>query len=154
MKLHNLTAQIFVRNSKPVRWALQRITQLGRGAHQNDLDFMVFHHILECFAGDVNWFGGVTCTNGGGSPGRGAYEKFSDAQLMAVRRRGQNNAAGRRMPINLAFASDVLNLPPSGKMARPSPPNSCNARPTHKTDAPPSSPAGLRASAIFSRKII
>jgi len=93
MKPHNSSAQIFVPDGTPVAAALQRITHLGIGAHQDDLEFMAFHGILECFANDARWFGGVTCTNGAGSSRTGAYEKFTDAQMMAVRRTEQNNAA-------------------------------------------------------------
>jgi LmbE family N-acetylglucosaminyl deacetylase len=93
MRLHNSSAQIFVPDGKPVADALQRITHLGIGAHQDDLEFMAFHGILECFANDTKWFGGVTCTNGSGSSRTGAYAKFTDAQMMAVRRAEQNNAA-------------------------------------------------------------
>jgi len=93
MKLHQATAQIFVPDGKPVADALQRITHLGIGAHQDDLEFMAFHGILACHANDQKWFGGVTCTNGAGSSRAGAYERFSDAQMMAVRRAEQNHAA-------------------------------------------------------------
>ena len=93
MKLKNSSAQIFVPDGKPVADALKRITHLGIGAHQDDLEFMAFHGILECFANDANWFAGVTCTNGAGSSRTGAYEKFTDEQMMAVRRTEQNNAA-------------------------------------------------------------
>jgi LmbE family N-acetylglucosaminyl deacetylase len=93
MKLHPATAQIFVPDGKPLVEALPRITHLGIGAHQDDLEFMAFHGILECFANDTKWFGGVTCTNGAGSSRTGVYEKFTDAQMMAVRRTEQNNAA-------------------------------------------------------------
>ncbi len=84
---------MFVPDGKPVADALKRITHLGIGAHQDDLEFMAFHGILECFASETQWFGGVTCTNGAGSSRTGAYEKFTDAQMMAVRRTEQNNAA-------------------------------------------------------------
>lgn len=93
MKLQNLSAQIFVPDGRPVAVALKRISHLGIGAHQDDLEFMAFHGILECFANDAKWFGGVTCTNGAGSSRIGAYEKYSDAQMVAVRRTEQNNAA-------------------------------------------------------------
>ena len=93
MKLKLPTAQVFVPDGKPVAEALPRITHLGIGAHQDDLEFMAFHGILECFAKETQWFGGVTCTNGAGSSRTGAYEKYSDAQMMAVRRTEQNNAA-------------------------------------------------------------
>jgi LmbE family N-acetylglucosaminyl deacetylase len=93
MKLHHRTAEIFVPAGQPVAAALKRVTHLGIGAHQDDLEFMAFHGIVECFASDKKWFGGVTCTNGSGSSRTGAYEKFSDAQMMAVRRGEQNAAA-------------------------------------------------------------
>jgi LmbE family N-acetylglucosaminyl deacetylase len=93
MKLHQASAQIFVPDGKPVLTALKRITHLGIGAHQDDLEFMAFHGILECFASDKKWFGGVTCTNGSGSSRTGAYARMSDAQMMAVRRLEQNQAA-------------------------------------------------------------
>ena len=80
-------------DGKPLAEALPRITHLGIGAHQDDLEFMAFHGILECFANETKWFGGVTCTNGAGSSRTGAYEKFTDAQMMAVRKTEQNNAA-------------------------------------------------------------
>lgn len=93
MKLHQSTAQIFVPDGKPVADALKRITHFGIGAHQDDLEFMAFHGILECFASEQKWFGGVTCTNGAGSSRTGAYAQYTDAQMMAVRRTEQNNAA-------------------------------------------------------------
>jgi LmbE family N-acetylglucosaminyl deacetylase len=73
--------------------ALKRITHLGIGAHQDDLEFMAFHGILECFGSQSKWFGGVTCTNGSGSARAGKYKTFTDEQMMAVRRREQNRAA-------------------------------------------------------------
>ena len=80
-------------DGQPVAAALQRVTHLGIGAHQDDLEFMAFHGILECHRSKSKWFGGVTCTNGAGSARTGKYKKFSDAQMMAVRRREQNQAA-------------------------------------------------------------
>jgi LmbE family N-acetylglucosaminyl deacetylase len=93
MKLHNPTAEVFVPDGQPVGKAFKRITHLGIGAHQDDLEFMAFHGILACYASDDKWFCGVTCTNGSGSARTGAYEKFTDAQMMAVRRHEQNAAA-------------------------------------------------------------
>jgi LmbE family N-acetylglucosaminyl deacetylase len=93
MKLHQSTAEIFVPDGKPVAEALARITHLGIGAHQDDLEFMAFHGILKCFGTDRSWFGGVTCTNGSGSARTGVYADFTDEQMMAVRRREQNAAA-------------------------------------------------------------
>lgn len=93
MKLHNPTAEVFIPDGTPEAGALGRITHLGIGAHQDDLEFMAFHGILECFAKDDKWFGGVTCTNGAGSARTGPYAKFSDDEMMAIRRQEQNTAA-------------------------------------------------------------
>jgi len=111
MKLHQSTAQVFVPDGKPVAEALQRITHLGIGAHQDDLEFMAFHGILACYASSDQWFGGVTCTNGAGSARAGAYEKFTDAQMMAVRRREQAAAAvvgGYGVMIQLDYPSSAV----------------------------------------------
>jgi LmbE family N-acetylglucosaminyl deacetylase len=111
MKLHNSTAEIFVPDGQPVGMALQRITHLGIGAHQDDLELMAFHGILAGYASAEKWFGGVTCTNGSGIPRTGVYEKFTYAQMMAVRRREQNTAAtiGQYgVMIQLGYPSSVV----------------------------------------------
>jgi len=93
MKLHLPSAEVFIPDDKPATDALRRVTHLGIGAHQDDLEFMAFHGILECFARDDRWFGGVTCTNGAGSSRSGAYANYTDTQMMTVRRQEQNTAA-------------------------------------------------------------
>ena len=93
MKFHLPTADIFIPDGKPVANALARITHLGIGAHQDDLEFMAFHGILQCFHSDTEWFGGVTCTNGSGSARTGSYADFTDAEMMAVRSEEQRQAA-------------------------------------------------------------
>jgi LmbE family N-acetylglucosaminyl deacetylase len=114
MKLHNSTAAIYVPDGKPTATALKRITHLGIGAHQDDLEFMAFKGILECHASKTKWFGGVTCTNGSGSSRVGKYKKFSDEQMMAVRRREQNKAAklGRfGVMLQLDYPSSAVKSP-------------------------------------------
>lgn len=86
-------ATIFVPDGTPMPDALQRVTHLGIGAHQDDLEFMAFHGILECYHRTDLWFGGVTCTNGGGSSRTGHYAAYTDADMQAVRRREQTLAA-------------------------------------------------------------
>ncbi len=93
MKLHHPTADVFIPDGQPPAAALARITHLGIGAHQDDLEFMAFHGIEACFHSEADWFGGVTCTNGSGSARIGAYAKFSDEEMMAVRRDEQRQAA-------------------------------------------------------------
>lgn len=93
MKFQSPSAKLFVPDGIPAPDALKRITHLGIGAHQDDLEFMAFHGILECYHRQDVWFGGVTCTNGGGSSRIGPYSKFTDAEMMAVRQAEQNTAA-------------------------------------------------------------
>jgi LmbE family N-acetylglucosaminyl deacetylase len=114
MKLHQPTAQIFVPDNQPVPAALERVTHLGIGAHQDDLEFMAYHGILKCFENGNNWFGGVICTNGSGSARTGPYREVTDAQMKAVRRQEQNAAAmiGRYgVMIQLDHPSSVVKSP-------------------------------------------
>lgn len=93
MKFHHPTAALFIPDRAPESEALQRITHLGIGAHQDDLEFMAFHGILECFARSDRWFGGVTCTDGAGSSRTGPYANFSNEEMMRIRRNEQETAA-------------------------------------------------------------
>ena len=114
MKLHQPTAGIFAPDGKPVAEALERVTHLGIGAHQDDLEFMAFHGILNCFGSQQNCFGGVICTNGSGSARTGPYANFSDAEMMAVRRREQNAAAlvgGYGIMLQLDYPSSAVKSP-------------------------------------------
>ena len=93
MTFHQAGAELFVPDGLAPEAALARTTHLGVGAHQDDLEFMAFHGILECFHAPDRWFGGVTCTNGSGSARTGAYENFTDAEMMQVRKEEQRQAA-------------------------------------------------------------
>lgn len=73
--------------------ALSRTTHLGIGAHQDDLEFMALHGILECFQRTDRWFGGITCTDGAGSSRSGAYADYSDEAMKRVRVAEQKTAA-------------------------------------------------------------
>ena len=91
MKFHNASTRLFVPDQAPD--PLGRITHLGIGAHQDDLEFMAFHGILACFGSREKWFGGVTCTNGAGSSRTGAYADFTDEEMQRVRIQEQEAAA-------------------------------------------------------------
>jgi len=93
MNLHQPGAAIFVPDGTPVPDALSRISHLGIGAHQDDLEFMAFHGILGCYQKSDAWFGGVTCTNGAGSSRTGPYASFTDERIMEIRRQEQDKAA-------------------------------------------------------------
>ena len=114
MELHNPNAEIFVPDGKSCDEALNRITHLGVGAHQDDLEFMAFHGIVECYSNNQNWFGGVTCTNGGGCARTGQFAGYTDEQMATVRRQEQNRAAttGRYgTMIQLDYPSSVAKNP-------------------------------------------
>lgn len=80
---------------------------------------MAFHGILNCFACDDQWFGGVTCTNGAGSSRSGPYAKLTDAEMMAIRRQEQNTAAvvgGYGAMFQLDYSSSAIKSPPAEEL--------------------------------------
>ena len=85
MQLKNPDADVYVPDESTVAEALAKTTHLAVGAHQDDIEFMAMHGILECFRQADKWFAGVTVTDGGGSPRSGPYEKFSDEQMRKIR---------------------------------------------------------------------
>ncbi|MEX1118669.1 MAG: PIG-L family deacetylase [Terrimicrobiaceae bacterium] len=94
MNLHNARAEFYVPDGVEEQQALSRITHLGIGAHHDDLEFMAFHGIKECYHHpNQQWFGGVTCTDGTGSSRTGRYAAFSDEKMRDVRREEQRSAA-------------------------------------------------------------
>jgi LmbE family N-acetylglucosaminyl deacetylase len=114
MKLIHPAASVFIPDGIPEKRALERITHLGIGAHQDDLEFMAFHGIVACFYSTDEWFGGVTCTNGSGSSRAGHYEKYSDEDMIRVRREEQNKAAtvgGYGAMIQLGYPSAQIKDP-------------------------------------------
>jgi LmbE family N-acetylglucosaminyl deacetylase len=111
MNLHNPNARLFIPDGKMEEEALARITQLGVGAHQDDLEFMAFQGILECYHSQKEWFGGVTCTNGAGSARSGPYTSFTGSQMQAVRIQEQETSAtiGRYgVMIQLDYSSSAV----------------------------------------------
>jgi LmbE family N-acetylglucosaminyl deacetylase len=93
LKLLAPEPHVFVPDGTPEDRAFPRITHLGIGAHQDDLEFHVLHGILGCWDREDRWFGGVTCTDGGGSSRQGPYADYTDARIREVRIREQNLAA-------------------------------------------------------------
>jgi len=93
MLSHMLESRIFIPDGVGIDTALSRTTHMGIGAHQDDLEFMALHGILECFRQEDKWFAGVTCTDGAGSSRTGPYAHCSDDEMKGIRRREQNTAA-------------------------------------------------------------
>jgi LmbE family N-acetylglucosaminyl deacetylase len=93
MKLGKERADIFIPDGTEPEHGLLRTTHMGVGAHQDDLEFMAMHGILECFGVSDRWFCGVTVTNGAGSSRAGIYADYTDQEMCGVRRLEQRNAA-------------------------------------------------------------
>jgi len=93
MKFSRPSADTFVPGKADVGAAMEKITHMGIGAHQDDLEFMAFHGIIACYHHPDEWFGGVICTNGSGSSRTGAYAKFTDEEMCRVRQKEQRTAA-------------------------------------------------------------
>ena len=72
---------------------LERITHLCIAAYQDDIEFMAYAPIAECFGKTDKWFCGVVVTDGAGSPRNGLYADYTDEQMKAVRIEEQKKAA-------------------------------------------------------------
>jgi LmbE family N-acetylglucosaminyl deacetylase len=73
--------------------ALARTTDLGIGAHPDDLEFLMLVPIAHCRDDPQRSFAGITCTDGAGSARAGRFASLTDAQLAAVRADEQRAAA-------------------------------------------------------------
>lgn len=84
-------ADLYIPDDNPT--PLTRTTHLGIGAHQDDLEFMAMHGIIECYGQNDQWFGGITCTNGAGSARTGDFAHVTDEEMQAIRAEEQREAA-------------------------------------------------------------
>ena len=79
-------AELFVPDDADVSTALERTTDLGVGAHPDDLEFMCLAPIGQCLDDDERWFTGVTCTDGAAAARGGRFAALSDDELVACMR--------------------------------------------------------------------
>ena len=93
MPFYNPTADLFIPDDADEAAALSRTTHLCIGAHQDDIEVIAYHGIAACFGRADRWMTGVVVTNGAGSPRAGLYEKTTDEEMRAIRRREQRKAA-------------------------------------------------------------
>ena len=73
--------------------AIERTTHLAISAHQDDIEFMAYAPIAECFGSKDKWFGAIIVTDGAGSPRGGLYADYTDEQMKKVRVVEQKKAA-------------------------------------------------------------
>ena len=93
MQFHNSHADLFVPDGLEPAAALARTTHLCVSAHQDDIEIMAYHGIVECFGQPDRWFTGVVVTNGAGSPRSGIYGRYTDEEMQKVRLKEQRKAA-------------------------------------------------------------
>lgn len=93
LRLQRPDADVHVPDGESVDAALHRTTDLGIGAHPDDLEFDCLVAIGECRAHPDRWFTGVTCTDGAGSARGGRFAHHTDAEMVVVRRAEQRRAA-------------------------------------------------------------
>ena len=93
MQFHIDTATIYVPDGTPVDEAVAKTTHMAIGAHQDDLEIMAYHGIVECFGKADKHFMGVIVTSGSGSPRDDLYADYTDDEMQRVRRVEQMKAA-------------------------------------------------------------
>ena len=84
---------VYVPDGTEEKAALARITHLAISAHQDDIEFMAYGAVAECFGRSDRWFGGVVVTDGAGSPRSGIYADYTDEDMKAIRIVEQKKAA-------------------------------------------------------------
>lgn len=93
MKLSQENSEIYCWDGSDAEKSLGRTTHLGVCAHQDDLEILALHGILECFHQPERAFTGVVVTNGAGSARDFEYANYTDQEMQAVRRLEQKKAA-------------------------------------------------------------
>lgn len=84
---------IYIPDGTEEKKAITRTTHLAISAHQDDIEFMAYAPIAECFGKADKWFGGVVVTDGAGSPRSGLYADYTDEEMKEVRVAEQKKAA-------------------------------------------------------------
>lgn len=84
---------IYIPDGSEEKKAIARTTHLAISAHQDDIEFMAYAPIAECFGKADKWFSGVVVTDGAGSPRSGLYAEYTDDEMKEVRIVEQKKAA-------------------------------------------------------------
>ena len=73
--------------------AKARTNILAVSAHEDDIEFMAYGAISECFNNSNKWFGAVVCTDGAGSARTNTYANYTDQEMIEIRVKEQEKAA-------------------------------------------------------------
>jgi LmbE family N-acetylglucosaminyl deacetylase len=93
LNLVNQGAEIFVPDGSHYIRAVRRTTHLGIGAHQDDLENIAVHGILNCYQNPRRSFSGVVLTDGAGAPRPPKLQSLPDLDYVQLRNREQKAAA-------------------------------------------------------------
>jgi LmbE family N-acetylglucosaminyl deacetylase len=93
IELKAKTSEIYVPDGAAVETALSRTDYLSIAAHQDDVEIMALDGILKAFGLPDKWFACAIVSNGAGSPRDGIYGRYTDDEMMTVRRLEQKKAA-------------------------------------------------------------
>lgn len=93
MNLNKQGAHFFVPDGTDVKKAVERTTHMAISAHQDDIEIMAYHGVLECFGKNDKWFFGCVTGDGAGSPRDDLYSDYTDEQMKGVRVKEQKKAA-------------------------------------------------------------
>lgn len=85
--------QVYIPGGEDVKQAFSKTTHLAIAAHQDDVEIMAQHGILECFGRMDKNFSAVVITDGAGSPRNGIYEHYTDEEMKNIRVNEQKKAA-------------------------------------------------------------
>jgi LmbE family N-acetylglucosaminyl deacetylase len=111
---------VLVPDGTPLPAALARTTDLGVGAHPDDLEFGMLVPIGLCRGRADRWFAGVTATDGAGSARAGRFARLDDDALVAVRRGEQREAGalgGYGALVQLGYPSAAVRAAGDGRAA-------------------------------------
>lgn len=73
---------IYIPDGKEEKQALARTTHLCIAAHEDDIEFMAYTPIAECFGKQDKWFCEVVVTDGAGSPRNGLYADYTEERCI------------------------------------------------------------------------
>lgn len=92
-KLNKEGAELYIPELKDVETAFEKTTHMAIAAHQDDIEIMAYHGILNCFGKENEGFFGVVVTDGAGSPRDDIYKNYTDEDMKNIRKREQKKAA-------------------------------------------------------------
>ena len=96
----------FISDGTEETQALARTTHLCIAAHEDDIEFMAYAPIAECFGKKDKWFCGVVVTDGAGSPRSGLYADHKPTIRLTISQIFAKNQLTRVDAYNIIFNCD------------------------------------------------